>query len=318
MSLRILQPGAQTTVQDLGRFGFQQYGVPVAGAMDPRSLRLANLLVDNDPGEAALEITLTGPQIVFDEANYVALTGGDLGALLDGEPMPRYQAVFVGAGQTLRFTGLRNGCRAYLAFAGGLDVPPVMGSRSTYMKAKLGGYKGRTLEAGDELKFRAPQPDLPFPARRKIGIDFTPQKQYDLRVILGPQDDYFTEAGLETFCREVYTVSAQFDRMGCRLDGTVIEHKNGGDIISDGIAMGAVQVPTAGLPIIMAADRQTTGGYTKIATVISADFRYLGQLKGGDKVHFVPVTIEQAQNSRMLDEAYYKMITDYFDRDRGL
>ena len=318
MSIRVIQPGVQTTVQDLGRFGYQQYGVPVAGAMDPRSLKLANILLDNDPGEAALEITIMGPQLEFTEPNYIALTGGDLNAVLDGKPMPRYEAVKVEPGQVLRFLGLKNGCRAYLAFAGGLDIPAVMGSRSTYMKAKIGGYEGRKLEAGDELKFRAPQPDLPFPERRKLGIDFTPQRQYDLRVILGPQDDHFTEAGLETFCKEVYTVSAQFDRMGCRLDGTVIEHKNGGDIISDGIAMGAVQVPTAGLPIIMAADRQTTGGYTKIATVISADFRYLGQLKGGDKVHFVPVTIEQAQNARMLDEAYYKMITDYFDRDRGL
>ena len=318
MSIRVIQPGVQTTVQDLGRFGYQQYGVPVAGAMDPRSLKLANILLDNEPGEAALEITIMGPQLEFTEPNYIALTGGDLGAVLDGKPMPRYQAVRVEAGQVLRFLGLRNGCRAYLAAAGGFDIPEVMGSRSTYMKAKIGGFQGRKLEAGDELGFRAPAPELPFPERRRLGIDFVPQKQYDLRVILGPQDDYFTADGISTFCREIYTVSAQFDRMGCRLDGAVIEHKNGGDIISDGIAMGAVQVPTAGLPIIMAADRQTTGGYTKIATVISADFRFLGQLKGGDKVHFVPVTIEQAQNSRRLDEAYYKMITDYFNRDRNM
>ena len=318
MSLRILQPGAQTTVQDLGRFGFQQYGVPVAGAMDPRSLRLANLLVDNDPGEAALEITLTGPQIVFDEANYVALTGGDLGALLDGEPMPRYQAVFVGAGQTLRFTGLRNGCRAYLAFAGGLDIPPVMGSRSTYMKAKLGGYKGRKLEAGDVLDFRCPKPDLPFPERRRLGTDFVPQKEYLLHVIPGPQDDHFTEEGMDTFFREVYTVSAEFDRMGIRLDGAAVEHKYGGDIISDGIAFGAVQVPAAGKPIVMTADRQTTGGYPKIGTVVSADFRILGQLKGGDKVRFAPVTVEQAQNGMSLERQFFRMIRDFLDRDKKL
>ena len=318
MSIRVIQPGVQTTVQDLGRFGYQQFGVPVAGAMDPRSMKLANLLLGNDPGEAVLEITIMGPQLVFDETNYIALTGGDLGASLDGKPMPRYQAVKVQAGQTLRFLGLRNGCRAYLAFAGGLDIPPVMGSRSTYMKAKIGGFKGRKLEAGDELSFRDPKPDLLFPERRKLGADFVPQKQYDLRVILGPQDDHFTEEGLQTFFREVYTVSAEFDRMGIRLDGAVIEHKNGGDIISDGIAFGAVQVPTAGKPIIMAADRQTTGGYTKIATVISADFRILGQLRGGDKVHFVPVTVEHAQISMMLEQNYYNMITDFLKRDRGL
>ncbi|MBQ4425311.1 MAG: biotin-dependent carboxyltransferase family protein [Lachnospiraceae bacterium] len=311
MSIRVLSPGVQTTVQDLGRFGYQQFGVPVAGAMDPHSMKLANLLLGNDPGEAVLEITVMGPQLVFDEANYVALTGGDLNAVLDGKPMPRYQAVLVEPGQTIRFLGLKNGCRAYLAFAGGLDLPLVMGSRSTYMKAKIGGYKGRKLEAGDELAFRAPNPKLPFPERRVIGPDFVPQKQYEIAVILGPQDDCFTEEGLNTFFREVYTVTADFDRMGCRLDGAVIEHKNGGDIISDGIAFGAVQVPSAGKPIIMAADRQTTGGYTKIANVISSDFRILGQLKGGDKVHFVPVSIEYAQNAMMLDRQYYKMIADF-------
>ncbi|MBP3729285.1 MAG: biotin-dependent carboxyltransferase family protein [Lachnospiraceae bacterium] len=318
MSIRVIQPGVQTTVQDLGRFGYQQYGVPVAGAMDPRSMKLANILLDNDPGEAVLEITIMGPQLLFEEANYVALTGGDLGATLDGQPMPRYQAVLVQPGQTLRFLGLRNGCRAYLAFAGGLDIPMVMGSRSTYLKAKMGGFKGRKLEAEDVLEFRAPNPWLPFPERRRLGVDFVPQKQYELRVILGPQDDYFTKEGLATFLKEVYTVSAEFDRMGCRLEGAVVEHKNGGDIISDGIAFGAIQVPSAGKPIIMAADRQTTGGYTKIATVISADFRYLGQLKGGDKVHFVPISVEQAENSLFLEQQYYQMIIDFFNRDRNM
>ena len=318
MSIRVIQPGVQTTVQDLGRFGYQQYGVPVAGAMDPHSMKLANILLDNDPGEAVLEITIMGPQLLFEEANYVALTGGDLGATLDGQPMPRYQAVLIQPGQTLRFRGLRNGCRAYLAFAGGLDIPMVMGSRSTYLKAKMGGFQGRKLEAEDMLRFRAPNLALPFPERRRLGADFVPQKQYELRVILGPQDDYFTEAGLATFFKEVYTVSAEFDRMGCRLEGAVVEHKNGGDIISDGIAFGAIQVPSAGKPIIMAADRQTTGGYTKIATVISADFRYLGQLKGGDKVHFVPISVEQAENSLFLEQQYYQMIIDFFNRDRNM
>lgn len=318
MSIRVIQPGVQTTVQDLGRIGYQQFGVPVAGAMDPRSMKLANILLDNDPGEAVLEITVMGPQLAFDEANCIALTGGDLGATLDGKPLPRYQAVRVEAGQTLRFLGLRNGCRAYLAFAGGLDIAPVMGSRSTYLKAKIGGLNGRKLEAGDTLSFRAPKPVLDFMERRRCGIDFAPQKQYDLHVIPGPQDDYFTEEGLKTFFTEIYTVSAEFDRMGCRLEGAVVEHKDGGDIISDGIAFGAIQVPSAGKPIIMAADRQTTGGYTKIATVISADFRILGQLKGGDKIHFVPVTVEQAQDCMKLEQQYYQMITDFIGRDRNL
>ena len=315
MGIRVIQPGALTTVQDLGRFGYQQYGVPVAGAMDPRSLKLANLLLGNAPGEAALEITVLGPELVFDETNYIALTGGDLGAVLDGKPLPRYRAVRAEAGQTLRFAGLKSGCRAYLAFAGGPDIPPVRGSRSTYMKAGIGGYQGRKLEAGDGLKFRDPQPDLPFPERRRIGTDFIPQKLYELHVIPGPQDDHFTEEGLKTFFSEVYTVGAESDRMGCRLEGPAIEHKHGADIISDGIAFGAVQVPSSGKPIIMAADRQTTGGYAKIATVISADFRFLGQLRAGDKVHFILVTVEEAQTLMRMEQNRFDMIEAFLSRD---
>jgi len=170
-----------------------------------------------------------------------------------------------------------------------------MGSRSTYMKAKIGGFKGRRLEKGDELGFRAPKADLPNLAQRRVEPAFTAQSLYTVRVLMGPQDDMFTDRGIETFLRETYTVTNYFDRMGCRLEGAEIEHKNGGDIISDGIAFGAVQVPTAGKPIIMLADRQTTGGYTKIANVITADFRIIGQLKGGDKLRFVKTDIAAAQ-----------------------
>ena len=292
MSITILNPGLLTTVQDFGRIGYQQFGVPVSGVVDPRAMSIANILVDNPEDEAVLECTMLGPQIRFNAPNAIAITGGDLGPTIDNQPIPNYAAIRVEAGQVLRFAGLRSGCRAYIAFAGGLDIAPVMGSRSTYMKAKIGGVEGRKLQKDDVIKFRKPNPDLRGLNIRHISPEFVPRLEYKLRVVLGPQDDMFTEHGIETFLSESYVVTPEFDRMGCRLDGEIIEHKGeSGDIISDGIAFGAIQVPTAGKPIIMLSDRQTTGGYTKIANVISADFRILAQLKAGDRVRFAQVSV---------------------------
>ena len=254
MSITILNPGMLTSVQDLGRIGYQQYGVSVSGVMDPRSASIANILVDNDEGEAVLECTMMGPHLCFDAPNIIAITGGDLGATLDGQSIGTYRAVPVNAGQTLRFTMLRTGCRAFVAFAGGLDIPVVMGSRSTNMKAKIGGYQGRKLQKDDVIGFRAPKTDLKNLVRH-ISPEFMPRAEYKLRIVFGPQDDAFTERGI-TFLSSVYTLTPEFDRMGCRLDGELIEHVKSGDIISDGIApFGAVQVPSAGKPIIMLADR---------------------------------------------------------------
>jgi biotin-dependent carboxylase-like uncharacterized protein len=303
MSVTVLNPGLLTTVQDLGRIGYQQFGVSVSGVMDPRSAQLANLLVGNDLGEAVLECTMMGPQLRFDRANCIALTGGDLGATLDGQPLPRYQAVRVEAGQVLRFAGPKTGCRAFLAFAGGLEIPEVMGSRSTYLKAKIGGLQGRKLEKGDVIPFRAPVTALKRMDDRKLPPEFVPQQTYTLRVVMGPQDDAFLPEGIDTFLGQTYTVTPEFDRMGCRLEGPVIQHKTTGDIISDGIAFGAIQVPSSGQPIVMLADRQTTGGYTKIANVITADFRLLAQLKAGDRVRFQRVTIQRAQHILLAQRA---------------
>lgn len=303
MSITVLNPGLLTTVQDQGRVGYQQFGVSVSGVMDPRSAALANILAGNDQGEAVLECTMMGPQLQFDKANVIAITGGDLGPTLDGAPIANYRAIAVQAGQVLRFTAPKTGCRTFIAFAGGLDIPEVMGSRSTYMKAKIGGFQGRKLEKGDKIGFRAPKTDLRNLNSRYIAPEFVPRPLYTVRVVLGPQDDMFTDQGVNTFLTETYTVTPEFDRMGCRLDGAAIQHKDTGDIISDGIAFGAIQVPSAGTPIIMLADRQTTGGYTKIANVITADFRILGQLKAGDKVRFEKVSIQQAQDALLTQRA---------------
>lgn len=297
MSITVLNPGLLTTVQDLGRVGYQQFGVSVSGVMDPRAATLANILVGNPDGEAVLECTMMGPQLQFDQDNCIAITGGDLGPTLDGQPIATYRAIQVKAGQVLRFTAPKTGCRAFIAFAGGLDIPEVMGSRSTYMKAKIGGFQGRKLEKGDVIGFRAPQAELKNMPIRAMAPEFVPRPQYTIRVVLGPQDDYFTQEGIDTFLNEVYTVTPEFDRMGCRMEGPVIQHKDGGDIISDGIAFGAIQVPSAGKPIVMLCDRQTTGGYTKIANVISMDFRILAQLKAGDKVRFEKVSVQAAQDA---------------------
>ena len=314
MSIQVITPGALTTVQDLGRSGYQAFGVPVSGVMDPRAMRLANILCDNPEEEAVLECTLLGPALKFTADNVIALTGGDLGATLDGQPLAPYGAYAVKIGQTLRFTAPKTGCRAYLAFRGGLDIPPVMGSRSTYLKAKLGGFSGRKLEKGDELGFRAPMATIPNLDVRRFTPEFVPREVYTLRVLLGPQDDAFSEEGLQTFLNETYTVTPEFDRMGCRLNGAAIAHKNGADIISDGIAFGAIQVPASGTPIIMLADRQTTGGYTKIANVISADFRLLSQLKANDKVRFAKVSVPAAQDAKRAERDALRVFAYAFGR----
>lgn len=313
MSIEVLHPGLLTTVQDLGRTGYQRFGVSVSGAVDPRSAAVANILAGNPDGEAVLECTVLGPQLRFDAPAVIAVTGADLGPTLDGVPVENYRALRVQAGQTLRFTGPKCGCRAYLAVVGGLDVPEVMGSRSTYMKAKIGGWHGRKLEKGDVLPLRAPGTEPKALENRALAPEFRGRSEYTLRVVMGPQDDAFTPGGVSAFLSGVYTVTPEFDRMGCRMEGPEIEHNGSADILSDGIAFGAVQVPDSGQPIVMLADRQTTGGYTKIANVISADFRILGQLKSGDRVRFEKVSLAAAQEALLAQRASLRLLRHVLD-----
>lgn len=295
MGIKFLNGGFLTTIQDMGRTGYQESGMSVSGVMDQRSAALANILVGNDENEGVLEITLMGPMAEFTAENIIAVTGGNLGPKLNGKDLPMYQAVEVHKGDSLSFSGMFSGSRAYMAFAGGLDIPVVMGSKSTNLKSKVGGYEGRKLGAGDEISFASPKTSLPNMRLRKIKQDDFAATEQTLRVVMGPQDDYFTEKGIETFLTETYTFTNESDRMGCRCEGEVIEHKAGGDIITDGIAFGAIQVPSHGKPIIMMADHQTTGGYTKIAGVISVDLPKVAQSRPGYKVKFQKVSIEEAQ-----------------------
>jgi len=292
MGFSIENPGVLTTVQDEGRYGYEQFGMSPAGPMDLKAFRTANLLVGNPMDESALEATVLGPTLRFERDNVIAVTGADMGPTLNGQPCPMYQAVAVKAGDQLRLGATKAGCRTYLAFAGGLDVPQVMGSRATALQNKVGGYQGRKLAKGDQVGFRAPNPALTLP--RTAPAPAPAGKEVTIRVILGPQDDMFTKEGIDAFLSQPYTVSKDFDRMGCRLEGAVITHRTDGNIISDGMVTGAIQVPTSGQPIIMLAERQTVGGYTKIATVISVDLPLVGQRKAGDVIRFQSVSVEEA------------------------
>ena len=294
MGIVVENPGVLTTVQDGGRYGYEQFGVSPSGPMDKESFQIANILVGNPRDLSALEATMLGPTLRFTQDDIIAVTGGDMMPLLDEKPLPMNQAVLVKAGSVLKLRAARNGCRTYVAFAGGLDVPLVMGSRATGVQNKVGGLEGRKLAKGDEIGFLAPKTSLPRMAERRTDHPMPAGKERVLRVILGPQDDAFTPQGMDTFLGQPYNVTNDFDRMGCRLDGPVIQHITDGNIISDGIAFGAIQVPSEGKPIIMLGDRQTTGGYTKIATVITADLPVIGQCRPGDVIRFQSVPVSQA------------------------
>ena len=293
-AVKVISPGALTTVQDAGRFGFLQSGISVSGVMDSYSHRAANLLVDNPQEEAVLEVTLMGPVLEFQCSTRIAVTGAMMQPKLNDQPVPMWQTIPVGEGDRLSFSGIQGGCRAYIAFAGGLDVPVIMGSKSTNLKAQMGGFEGRMLKRDDVVPLKAPSGEAKLWAASEEWIPKFPT-QITLRAVLGPQEDLFTEEGIASFLNTEYLVTPANDRMGYRLEGEEITHKAGADIVSDGIVMGAVQVPSSGQPIILMADRQTTGGYTKIATVVTADLPLLAQAQAGAKIRFERVSVEEAQ-----------------------
>ncbi|MGE5359224.1 MAG: 5-oxoprolinase subunit PxpB [Bacteroidales bacterium] len=293
-AIEVLNGGGFTTVQDLGRYGFQRYGVPVSGAMDTFALRIANLLVGNAEGAAALEMTITGAELLFVASATIAIAGADLRPRLDDQYAPMWRPFVVPAGSVLTFRGCRAGARAYLAVAGGIDVPPVLNSRSTYIRSGLGGFRGRALQAGDVVAIGPPgQPD----SGRALPPSFFPAYLggHRVRVLLGPQQDGFTRRGIDTLLGSAYTIAPQSDRMGYRLEGPAVEHRGRADIVSDGSPAGAVQVPGDGQPLVLLADRGTTGGYAKIATVITADLPRLAQSRAGDRVFFDAVGENEAR-----------------------
>jgi biotin-dependent carboxylase-like uncharacterized protein len=294
--IHVTDPGPQTTVQDLGRVGQLRYGIPPSGPIDVRAFVVANRLVGNADGAAALECTLMGPRITVQTACAMAVTGADAPVTVNGEAAPTWTTIPLAAGDAVRVAAARAGVRIYVAFSGGLDVPPVLGSRATFLRGRMGGVEGRALKRDDRLHLLpAPPPSrLQIPAASIPAIESEPE----IREVLGPQQDRFTAEGIAALLGGAYDMLPQSDRMGARLSGPRIAHARGHDIISDGIALGSVQVPGDGQPIVLLVDRQSTGGYTKIATVVSFDIGRIGQVKPGQRVRFHAIDVAEAHRLR--------------------
>jgi antagonist of KipI len=305
--LEVLDPGILTTIQDLGRFGFSQFGVPPSGALDSFSLRVGNLLVGNNEAAAGLETTVMGLKLKALREAVIALSGGNLSPSLNGEPLEMWRSHLLVEGDVLSFRGVRAGCRSYLTVGAGIAVPEIMKSKSTFLSGKFGGLDGRALKKGDVLYTE----DIPQPLGR-IGISFPSgwipplEKETRVKVVPGPQDHHFTVFGFETFQSSSYRVTPNSDRMGIRLEGPGIERRPDVEesIISESLVPGNIQVPGDGKPLIILTE-SVTGGYTKIATVISTDFPGVAQLKPGDRIRFEVVTIEEAH--RLLREQESKI-----------
>lgn len=296
MRLLVHDGGPQTTVQDAGRPGYLRVGIPASGPMDAEAFAIANRLVGNPREAAGLECTLIGPRVEFADERLVAIAGAEMAVTLNGAEVPRWAAVRVGAGDVVKLGPARAGVRAYLAVEGGVATPPVLGSRATYLRGRLGGHEGRALRRGDVLPLGPPRNARPG----RLRPDLVPRypEAIQAHVVLGPQDDRFTAAGIAAFLEGRYEVLPQADRMGARLQGPHIEHARGHDIVSDGVPLGGIQVVGDGQPIVLLVDRQSTGGYTKIATVCSFDVRRIGQLRPGQRVRFRSLSVAEAHALR--------------------
>jgi antagonist of KipI len=309
--MRIIDPGLMTTVQDRGRFGYQKDGVTPGGAMDRIALTVANSLVGNDESAAALEMTIAGPSIEFLQDELIAVCGADLSAEMANIRLPTWRAIYVRSASVLSFGEARWGCRAYLAVAGGINVPAVMESRSTNPRAGIGGIDGRALRAGDEIPTHLHRPGDPIASRAAAGggpMPFALSERFvdeaeatslygrseSVRVLPGPHFELFDERDRRSFFDHAFEVSPRSDRMGYRLTGPVLDSSQRAELVSSAVLMGTVQVPGGGEPILLMADRQTTGGYPTIAQVTTADLPTIAQLKPGDEIRFEMVTLDQA------------------------
>ncbi|BCG58842.1 biotin-dependent carboxyltransferase family protein [Paenibacillus sp. URB8-2] len=318
MSITIHKPGLLATVQDLGRTGYGKYGIIVSGAMDRFAHRTANWLAGNDDGAAALEITLSGFAAEFEQDHWVAITGGNMTPVIDGRAVPMWRPVFVRKGSRLVLRQPVSGCRAYLAVSGGVDVPEVMGSRSTYLRAGIGGFEGRALRAGDELAVGPARHGASPPAGGGSfyavpwAIPWSLLPAYSqkpaIRVIRGRQWDDFTLRSRQAFLQSSFHVTPQSDRMGYRLSGPSLELESPREYLSEAVALGTVQIPADGQPIVLMADRQTLGGYPKIAQVISADLPVMAQAAPGGHIAFREVSPEEAESLFIREERKLKRL----------
>jgi antagonist of KipI len=306
MTIQVRQPGLLTTVQDLGRYHQAHLGISPAGAADPLALRVANLLIGNQQGAAALEMTLVGATLEFEQACLVALAGSDADCTMAGEAVPLWEAIQVPAGAVLACRAIKTGARLYLAVQGGIEVPLLMGSASTHLAGKFGGIQGRQLKKGDSLHLvRGPASGI-----RKLRPGATEQfyPAGPIRVTRGLQQNWFAQQALETFFSSTYTVSDESNRSGLRLKGEPLQPRTTSQLLTEGVPLGAIQVPRDGQPILLLGDQQTTGGYPKIANVIAADMHRAGQLRPREHVRFAEVEISRAVALLQEQEQWLKQI----------
>jgi antagonist of KipI len=297
MGVTVLKSGLLTTVQDLGRHGYQRAGIIVSGAMDSLSFRLANLLVGNEALAAGLEVTLIGPTLRFEVDSIIAICGGNFSPTINSEGIPLNKPIFVRKGDQLEFGTLQSGSRCYIAFKGGILIDQVLGSRSTCLPANFGGIKGRAIQKGDKL----PLIDFSYQSSHKFSWSLSSYfnsllfNNEPIRFLKGRQYYLFDDESIRLFQTTSYSLSNESNRMGYRMEGAPIHLSNQQELFTEGVAFGTIQVPANGQPIILMADRQTTGGYPKIAQVISVDLPRLAQLKPGDSINFSEVSIFEAQ-----------------------
>lgn len=314
MSIEIKKPGFLTTIQDLGRYGSQKYGVIVGGAMDTLAVRIANMLVGNEEDEATIEVTMYGTELICNDNQLLAITGGDLEPMIGGKEVPMWRPIYMKKGQVLTFKSPQTGFYAYIALAGGINVPKVMGSRSTYIRGGIGGYKGRALQEGDVLSSKK------ISNKNKVILEhmhqlnqfcpwsvhyssfYTFDKTQTIRILEGSEYDRFDKASQEALLEDMYTLTVQADRMGFQLEGIKLVLSETFELLSEGVTYGTIQVPSNGQPIILMADRQTTGGYPKIGQVISVDLPRLAQLQPGSNINFEMTTIDEAEELLMQRE----------------
>lgn len=309
MGLKVLKPGLLTTIQDAGRYGYRKDGIIVSGAMDTHALKAGNMLVGNTAEEAGIECTLMGPFLLFEAGQLIAITGADLSAEVDGIPVPMWRPIYIDKGAILSFGQARSGCRTYLTVHGGFDLPKVLGSYSTYLRAGFGGWEGRALKTGDLIPFKSAAPDL------KVGFNWSlSPKMYQrpedevIRVIKGPEFDEFHEKSIAAVLTEKFKISKEADRMGYRLEGAELKLKKKQEMLSSAVTFGTVQVTAEGNPIVLMADHQTTGGYPRILQVVSVDLGKLAQFQTGDFLSFEIITLAQAEALLISAEQEFKQL----------
>ena len=296
MGIKVIKAGMLTTIQDLGRIGYRKDGVIESGAMDKDALLMGNLLLGNEETDAGLECTLSGPSLLFEKEALIAITGADLSAEINGTSIDRCRPILVPKGAVLSFGEALAGCRAYLTVQGGFDVPQVLGSYSTYLRAGFGGFEGRALKKGDQIAFNQDIPVLPERLNWSLSRSmFTSLNSQVIRVIKGPEFDLFQEKSIADLLIKEFSISNAADRMGYQLEGPLLQLKTNKEMLSSAVAFGTVQVTAQGSPVILMADHQTTGGYPRILQVLSVDLGKLAQLSPGQLIQFEMLTLKQAQ-----------------------